>query len=147
MAIPIDRFTTNAQNVIQVAQDEAEAMRVTYIGTEHILLGLLKTEDGHACRILNSLAMDYDKAKEEILKKVNQPKSRTISQIVPSKSATSVIRLAAEEAERTGVTMVDTEHLLLGLLLEGEGTGAQVLKASGITLETIREALQEPWCP
>ncbi len=134
------RFTERAQQVLIFAQEEARSLQHNFIGTEHILLGLIQEGDGIAFRVLESLGVDLNTVRqqvEKIIGKGNKP-SATISYTPRAKK---VIELAIEEGRSLGHNYVGTEHLLLGLLREGEGIAARVLADLGINLELARERI------
>ena len=138
------RFTQRAQRAILHAQEEAREMNHPAVGTEHILLGLIKEGEGIAARALINLGADLDKIKEEISNLIGQTGGR---QDMPGRElpitprAKKVLNLAFEEAQFQGVNYVGTEHILLALLREEDGMAAQVLKGMGIRLDAVREQL------
>jgi ATP-dependent Clp protease ATP-binding subunit ClpA len=138
---PFERFTERARTVLTFAQQEAEAARHSYIGTEHLLLGLLREEGGLACIALNALGVELGPAREAISAALTGAR-HVIGQIVPTSRVKKVIELAFEDAVRTGHNYVGTEHLLLGVLLEGHGVAAKVLDDMGVTLESARAEIE-----
>lgn len=140
----IRRFTQRAQRSILHAQEEARELNHPAVGTEHILLGLLKEGEGIGARALLNLGTDLGKIREEINNVIGQTGGR---QEVPGRElpitprAKRVLNLAFEEAQFQGVNYVGTEHLLLALLREEDGMAAQVLKGMGIRLDSVREQL------
>ncbi len=138
---PFERFSEGAQKVLTLAQEEAERSHHSYIGTEHILLGLLREEDGTAARILNGLRVDLGAVRSIIESLLGANEQIVIQQIIPTQRVKTVIELAFEEARRMGVTSVGSEHLPLALLIEGEGIAAHVLWDLGAGLDRVREAL------
>ncbi|GAB6158602.1 ATP-dependent protease ATP-binding subunit ClpC [Desulfotomaculum varum] len=133
------RFTERAQKVLVLAQEEARRLKYPYIGTEHILLGLIREGEGIAAKVLAQLNISVDKVKgavEQMVETGNQP---VPADIPPTPRAKRVLELAVEESRRLGHNYVGTEHLLLGLLREGEGVAAQVLTGLGADLERVRQ--------
>lgn len=138
---PIERFSDAAKTALVLAQEEAERAHHSYIGTEHLLLGVLREGNGHAAVVLRSLGVEIKavrSAMEEILGR-NEPIA--IRQIVPTARVKRVIELSFEEARSAGDEEVGTEHLLLGLLIEGEGVAAHILQHLGAGLDTVRDRL------
>lgn len=134
-----ERFTERAQKVLYYAQEEARNLKYPAIGTEHILLGLLREGEGVGAKALVALGMDLEKVKESINKLVNiGQESVELGEIGFTPRAKKVIGLAQDEAVRWGVNYVGTEHILLGLIREGEGVAAQVLLDLGANPDKIR---------
>jgi hypothetical protein len=134
---PFERFTARAKKVLTLAQQEAEKAGRSYIGTEHLLLGLLRVEGGAAAKVLNRLGVEIDGVRTAIAGNLGRSEGR-IQQTIPTSRVKKVIEVAFEEARRMGTTYVGTEHLLLGLLIEGEGFAAHVLDDLGVDLEKVR---------
>jgi len=135
-----NRFTERARKVILLAKEEAKRFNHDYIGTEHILLGLVREGEGVAAAVLASLGVSADKVRLEVEKLVQPGPSTVISGDLPfTPKAKKVIELAMEEARSLGHNYVGTEHLLLGLIKEGEGVASQVLMNLGLELERVRE--------
>ena len=136
---PFERFTERAKKVLALAQEEAERSHHSYIGTEHVLLGLLREGDGIAGKVLNNLGVEIEKVRQTVESLVGRDKGLTVlQQIIPTSRVKKVIELSFEEARRTGHNYVGSEHLLLGLLTEGEGIAAHVLLDLGATLGKVR---------
>jgi ATP-dependent Clp protease ATP-binding subunit ClpC len=136
---PFERFTELAKKVLALAQEEAERAHHSYIGTEHVLLGLLREGDGIAGKVLNNLGVEIEKVRLTVESLVGRDKGLTVlQQIIPTSRVKKVIELSFEEARRTGHNYVGSEHLLLGLLTEGEGIAAHVLQDLGATLDKVR---------
>ena len=135
-----ERFTDRARKVMQLANQEAQRFNHDYVGTEHILLGLLKEGSGVAANVLrNLLNTDLDKIRAEVLKLVQPgPDMPTMGKLPHTPRAKKVIEYSLEEARNLNHNYVGTEHLLLGLLREQEGVAAQVLMNLGIRLEDVR---------
>ena len=138
---PFERFTEKAKKVLTLAQDEAEKSHHSYIGTEHLLLGLLREGDGLAAKVLGNLGVEIEKVRTTIESVLGRNERLVVQQIIPTSRVKKVIEIAFEEAKRMGSNHVDTEHVLLGLLIEGEGIAAHVLQDLGATLERVREEL------
>ena len=139
-----DRFTERARKVMTLARQEAQRFNHDYIGTEHILLGLVQEGSGVAAQVLKSLDVDLKKIRMEVEKIVkNGTNMVTMGQLPFTPRAKKVLELALEEAENLGHSYIGTEHLLLGLIRENEGIAAQVLLNLGTTLEEVREQVLE----
>ena len=135
-----NRFTERARKVILLAKEEAKRFNHDYIGTEHILLGLVREGEGVAAAVLASFGLSPEKIRLEVEKLVQPGPSTTISGDLPfTPKAKKVIELAMEEAHALGHNYIGTEHLLLGLIREGEGVASQVLMNLGLELERVRE--------
>jgi ATP-dependent Clp protease ATP-binding subunit ClpA len=152
---PFERFTDRARKALTLAQEEAESAGHNYIGTEHLLLGLLRENEGLAHAALNALGVELDSTREAIQAALSTAPKGVIFQIVPTSRVKKVIEIAFGEAQRLGDSNVGTQHLLFGLLLEGEGVAARILADMGVTLEKARaeverllkEGAQEPTQP
>ena len=131
-------FTERARRVIQLAHREALRLGHDIIGTEHILLGLLVEGDGVAAHVLTSLGIDLDEVRRRVEQLVGkgQPKEKPVD-LPLSPRAKRVLDLAMREARNMGVNYVGTEHILLGLLAEGEGIAAQVLMSMGLDMQKV----------
>ncbi len=135
-----ERFTDRARKVMQLANQEAQRFNHEYIGTEHILLGLVKEGSGVAANVLKNLDVDLRKIRIEVEKIVQTgPDMVTMGKLPQTPRAKKVIEYAMEEARNLNHNYVGTEHLLLGLLREQEGVAAQVLMNLGLKLEEVRE--------
>jgi len=135
---PFERFTERAKKVLTLAQEEAERSHHSYIGTEHLLLGLLREGEGLAAKVLNNLGVEINKVRATIESVLGRNERIIIQQIIPTSRVKKVIEISFEEARRMGNNYVGTEHLLLGLLIEGEGIAAGVLESLGVNLEKVR---------
>lgn len=136
------RFTERAQKVLVLAQDEAKRFHHSFVGTEHILLGLVREGEGIAARVLLNLGVELDSIRSEIEKLIGKGDQRSVPQGVNyTPRAKKVIELAIEEGQNLGHNYVGTEHLLLGLLREGEGIAAQVLTNLGVDLARARKSV------
>lgn len=134
------RFTEKAQKVLAIAQEEALNNRHGYIGTEHILLGLIQEKDGIATKALALLNVNLDKILEEIEETTGKGDENTKT-LYYTPRAKKVIELSMDEARKLGHTYVGTEHILLGLIREGEGIAARVLNNTGISLNKARNQI------
>ena len=134
-----NRFTERARKVILLAKEEAKRFNHDYIGTEHILLGLVREGEGVAAAVLASFGLTPDKIRIEVEKLVQPGPTTVISGDLPfTPKAKKVMELATEEARALGHNYIGTEHLLLGLIREGEGVASQVLMNLGLELEKVR---------
>src|SRR6202158_2948687 len=135
-----ERFTDRARKVMQLANQEAQRFNHEYIGTEHILLGLVKEGSGVAANVLKNLDIDLRKIRLEVEKIVQSGADMvTMGKLPQTPRAKKVIEYYIEEARNLNHNYVGTEHLLLGLLREQEGVAAQVLMNLGLKLEDVRE--------
>ena len=140
-----DRFTNRARQVIILARKEADRFNHNYIGTEHILLGIVKLAEGVAVNVLRRMGLDFETVRLEVEKAVGTgPETKMIGEIPLTSRAKKVIEYAVEEAKKLHHSYIGTEHLLLGLLREGEGVAARILKNLDIDLDEVRtEILNE----
>jgi len=139
-----DRFTDRARKVMGLARQEAQRFNHDYIGTEHILLGLIQEGSGVAADVLKNLDVDPKKIRQEIEKLVSHGTTMvTMGQLPFTPRAKKVLELALEEASNLGHNYIGTEHLLLGLIREQEGIAAQVLQNLNVRLEDVREEVLE----
>src|SRR5512141_3153057 len=138
MADRFDKFTERARKVLQLAQEEAQRFNHNYIGTEHILLGLVREGDGVAARVLNNLGIELHKVRSAVEFIIGRGDRTVTGDIGLTPRAKKVIELAVDEARRLNHHYIGTEHLLLGLLREGEGIAAGVLESLGVNLEKVR---------
>ena len=135
-----NRFTERARKVILLAKEEARKLFHDYIGTEHILLGLIKEGEGVAAAVLTSLGLDSDNVKEEVEKLIQSGQEKVIENDIPfTPRSKKVIELAMDEARNLGHNYIGTEHLLLGLIREGDGVASQVLINLGLDLKSVRD--------
>lgn len=138
-----DIFTERARHVLRLAQEEAQRFRHNYIGTEHLLLGLIGEGDGVAARVLRRMGVDLDEVRRNVEAIIGRGKHRVPGEVGLTPRAKKVIALAEEEAARLRHHYIGTEHLLLGLIREGEGIGARVLESSGIKLNRARREVEK----
>src|SRR5262245_28418850 len=135
-----NKFTERARKVILLAKQEAKRFNHDYIGTEHILLGLLREGEGVAAAVLQSLGMNLNNIRLEVEKLVQVGPTTVVTGDLPfTPKAKKVMELAMEEARTLGHNYIGTEHLLLGLIREGEGVASQVFMNMGLDLEKVRE--------
>ncbi len=132
------RFTERAQKVLFLAQEEAKRLNHNFVGTEHLLLGLVREGDGIAARALQKLGVDLVKVRQEVEKMIGKGDKPVLQSISYTPRAKKVIELAIEEGRNLGHNYVGTEHLLLGLIREGEGIAAKVLSNLGVDLKRAR---------
>ncbi len=133
-----EKFSERARRVLTSAQEEAQNLNHSYIGTEHILLGLIREEDGMAAKVLTNLGISLPKVRSAVEFIIGRGEKPAVGEIGLTPRAKRVIELAIDEARHLGHNYIGTEHLLLGLLHEGEGVAAGVLDSFGITLEQVR---------
>ena len=138
MASRFEKFSERARRVLTLAQEEAQHLNHSYIGTEHILLGLLREEEGVAAKVLTSLNVSLGKVRSGVEFIIGHGDKPSAGDIGLTPRAKRVIELAIDEARNLGHNYIGTEHLLLGLLHEGGGVAAGVLDSFGITLEQVR---------
>ncbi|MBC7812217.1 MAG: ATP-dependent Clp protease ATP-binding subunit [Burkholderiales bacterium] len=134
----MERFTQRARRVLSLAQEEAERLQHNYIGTEHLLLGLLREEGGVAGRVLRDLGLEQRRV-EELVERMTRASARTTTtQLDLSPGTKRVLELAVDEARRMGHHYIGTEHLLLGLVRQSEGVAIDILKRLGVSPEEVR---------
>ena len=138
MADKFDRFTKESRNVLTFAHEEAVRFNHNYIGTEHLLLGLIREEDSVAARVLSSLGIRLQKVRSAVKFIIGRGDQATAGSIGLTPRAKKVIELANDEADQLNHYSIGTEHLLLGLVREGEGIAAGVLESLGVSLEKVR---------
>lgn len=138
MASRFEKFSERARRVLTLAQEEAQHLNHSYIGTEHILLGLLREEEGVAAKVLTNLNVSLGKVRSGVEFIIGHGEKPSTGEIGLTPRAKRVIELAIDEARNLGHNYIGTEHLLLGLLHEGGGVAAGVLDSFGITLDQVR---------
>src|SRR6184192_4292423 len=138
MADRFDKFTERARRVLQLAQEEAQRFNHNYIGTEHLLLGLVREGEGVAAKVLGNLGVELNKVRSAVEFIIGRGDRAVTGDIGLTPRAKKVIELAVDEARRLGHHYIGTEHLLLGLIREGEGIAAGVLESLGVNLENAR---------
>ena len=136
-----ERFTERARQVVVLAQDEARKLKHNYIGTEHILLGLLREEEGIGARVLESLDVTTEEVRAQVARIVGPGDEAASGQIPFTPRAKEVLELSLREALSFGHNYIGTEHVLLGLVREGEGVASRVLLDFGVTADVVREAV------
>mgnify|MGYP005839982025 FL=1 len=139
MANKFDRFTKRARETLSYAQDEALRLGHTYIGTEHLLLGLLREGEGVAARVLADLGLSLSRARDAVERYTGRGTRNPAGRVELAPSTKHVIELAVDEARRLGHHYIGTEHLLLGLSREAEGMAVGILESLGVTLDQVRE--------
>jgi ATP-dependent Clp protease ATP-binding subunit ClpC len=136
-----ERFTDRARRVVVLAQEEARLVNHNYIGTEHLLLGLLREEEGVAAKALSSMDISLDDVRRQIEEIIGRGETLPTGHIPFTPRAKKVLELSLRESIQLGHNYIGTEHLLLGLVREGEGVAAQVLVKQGASLDAVRGAV------
>ncbi len=134
-----ERFTDRARRVVVLAQDEARMLNHNYIGTEHILLGLLHEGEGVAAKALESLGISLDAVRQQVEEIIGQGQQSPSGHIPFTPRAKKVLELSLRESLQLGHNYIGTEHILLGLIREGDGVAAQVLVKLGADLNRVRQ--------
>lgn len=139
---PLSDFTPRAQQVLSLARMEANRLNHNFLGTEHVLLGLIKLGQGVAVNVLTKQGMDLETVRQEVEKQVGRgPDQKMIGNVPYTPRVKKAIALAQKEAKSLNHTYVGTEHILLGLLREGDGVAPKVLRALGLDLEKTRKEI------
>ena len=133
-----DKFTERARKVLGLAQEEAQRLQHNYIGTEHLLLGLVREGEGVAAKVLRNLGVDLNEARSAVEAIIGRGNRVVVGEIGLTPRAKKVIELAVDEARRLNHHYIGTEHLLLGLVREGQGIAAGTLEKLGVELEKLR---------
>ncbi|MGB8645143.1 MAG: ATP-dependent Clp protease ATP-binding subunit [Anaerolineae bacterium] len=141
MSDKFDKFTKRARRVLTFAQEEAQRLNHNYIGTEHILLGLIREEEGLAAKVLRELGLDQNRVRQVIEEIVGRGQAAPGTRLSLTPRTKRVIELAVDEARRMGMHYIGTEHLLLGLIREGDGIAVNVLKSLGVSPDKVRSNL------
>jgi ATP-dependent Clp protease ATP-binding subunit ClpC len=136
-----ERFTDRARRVVVLAQENARMLNHAYIGTEHLLLGLIHEGEGVAAVVLHDLGIDLDKVRANVEEIVGQGQQITTGHIPFTPRAKTVLDLCLREALQLGHNYIGTEHILMGLIREGEGVAAQILVKEGLELPRVRQAI------
>jgi excisionase family DNA binding protein len=136
-----DKFTRRAQTVLTLAQEEARRLNHNYIGTEHLLLGMIREGEGVAAKVLANLGVDLNRVRSGVESIIGRGDRTVQGQVGLTPRAKKVMELAVDEARRLGHHYIGTEHLLLGLIREGDGIAAGVLESLGVQLETARNEM------
>ncbi|MED5570627.1 MAG: Clp protease N-terminal domain-containing protein, partial [Actinomycetota bacterium] len=134
-----ERFTDRARRVVVLAQEEARLLNHAYIGTEHILLGLIHEGEGVAAKALESMSISLEAVRNQVEEIIGQGGSSPSGHIPFTPRAKKVLELSLREALQLGHNYIGTEHILLGLIREGEGVAAQVLVKLGADLSRVRQ--------
>src|SRR5215204_5802218 len=134
-----ERFTDRARRVVVLAQEEAKMLNHNYIGTEHILLGLIHEGEGVAAKALESLGISLEAVRQQVEEIIGQGQQQPTGHIPFTPRAKKVLELSLREALQLGHNYIGTEHILLGLIREGEGVAAQVLVKLGADLNRVRQ--------
>src|SRR3712207_6220983 len=134
-----ERFTDRARRVVVLAQEEARMLNHNYIGTEHILLGLIHEGEGVAAKALESLGISLEAVRAQVEEIIGQGQQAPSGHIPFTPRAKKVLELSLREALQLGHNYIGTEHILLGLIREGEGVAAQVLVKLGADLSRVRQ--------
>ena len=142
MSSRFEKFSERARRVLTLAQNEAQRFNHNYIGTEHILLGLVGETEGVVARVLKNLGIDLEKVRAAVEFIIGRGEKAVTGEIGLTPRAKKVIELAVDEARRANHSYIGTEHLLAGLLREGEGVASGVLESLGVTLEKVRTETQ-----
>jgi ATP-dependent Clp protease ATP-binding subunit ClpA len=138
-----ERFTDRARRVLVLAQEEARLLNHNFIGTEHILLGLIHEEDGVAAKALESLGIGLDGVRSKVIETIGPPGISVTGSPPFTPRAKKVLELSLREALQLGHNYIGTEHMLLGIAREGEGVAAQVLVNLGADLSQVRQAVMQ----
>lgn len=144
----MENFTARARKIVSLAQSEAVRLKHSYIGTEHVLLGLIQEGSGVAAKVLESTGVDLETIRSAVENVVAPGSNDTSQEDAPKQlprtpKAERVLQLASDQAELMGHTYVGTEHILLALLLEEEGVAAQVLESLSVELGDVRNGIQQ----
>src|SRR6185369_1769754 len=142
MSDEMNNFTPRAQQVLALARKEADRFNHNFVGTEHLLLGLIKLGQGVAVNVLQKMHLDLETVRMEVEKQVGTgPDQKMIGNIPYTPRVKKVLALAQKEAKALNHTYVGTEHILLGLLREGDGVAARVLKSLDVDIELCRQEI------
>lgn len=136
------RFTERARRVILLAQEEAGKMNSSHVGTEHLLLGLARENDGAAAQVLTKMGVSPQHVRQEIEAEIGQPEEPSGNEPKLTPRAKRVLELAADESRRMRLNYIGTEHLLIALLREKDGVAANVLRKLGLKIETVRTQVE-----
>jgi ATP-dependent Clp protease ATP-binding subunit ClpC len=138
-----ERFTDKARRVVVLAQEESRILNHNYIGTEHLLLGLLHEGEGVGAKALESLGISLDAVRRQVEEIIGQGQSSPTGHIPFTPRAKKVLELSLRESKQLGHNYIGTEHILLGVIREGEGVAAQVLQRLGAELSKVRQQVVE----
>ncbi len=144
----LNNFTPRAQQVLKLARKESDDFNHPYIGTEHLLLGLIALEEGVAVTVLSSLGISLERVRLEVEKSVGQgPPTKQMGNVPYTPRSKKVLQLAGAEAKALNHTYIGTEHILLGLIREGEGVASHVMRGLDIDLDTVRDEVMRELDP
>lgn len=143
MADKLRRFTKRARRALAYAQEEAQRLNHPYIGTEHLLLGLVREENCVAARVLHSLGVEADTVRNAVEEIIGPEERKTMPRLGLSPRTKMIIELAVNQARDRGNKYIGTEHLLLGMVEEAEGIGVDILKSLGVTLEKVQSQTEQ----
>jgi ATP-dependent Clp protease ATP-binding subunit ClpC len=138
-----ERFTDRSRRVLVYAQDEARELHVDFIGTEHILLGLIRESDGVAAKVLGAVGVNYDSVRKKVEKAASHDGTASSGAPPFTPQAKKVLELALREALQLGHNYIGTEHMLLGLVREGSDAATQILLDLGVELTDVRDKVTE----
>ena len=138
-----ERFTDRARRAVVLAQEEARLLGHDYVGTEHLLLGLIREGEGGAAMALQALGISLEDVRREVEAIIDGDRRQPLAHIPFTLGAKKALDLSAEESVRLGHDYVGTGHLLLGLIREGQGVVAQVLMERGADLASVREQVEQ----
>src|SRR5437870_3160636 len=136
-----ERFTDRARRVVVLAQEEARMLNHNYIGTEHLLLGLIHEGEGVAAKALESMGISLEAVRQQVEEIIGQGQAAPTGHIPFTPRAKKVLELSLREGLQLGHNYIGTEHILLGIVREGEGVAAVVLQDLGVTLEAVRREI------
>jgi ATP-dependent Clp protease ATP-binding subunit ClpC len=139
MSDKLDRFTKRARQALVFAQEEAQQLGHRWIGTEHLLLGLLREEQGIAAKVLTQMGLKIEQVRRMVAEALGRAEQLAAGPIELAPRTKRVLELAIDEARRLGHNFIGTEHLLLGLIREGQGIAAGILESNGLDLELVRQ--------
>jgi ATP-dependent Clp protease ATP-binding subunit ClpC len=139
MSDKLDRFTKRARQALVFAQEEAQQLGHRWIGTEHLLLGLLREEQGIAAKVLAQMGLNIEQVRRMVAETLGRAEQLVAGPIELAPRTKRVLELAIDEARRLGHNFIGTEHLLLGLIREGQGIAAGILESNGLDLERVRQ--------
>jgi ATP-dependent Clp protease ATP-binding subunit ClpC len=138
-----ERFTDRARRVVVLAQEEARMLNHNYIGTEHILLGLIHEGEGVAAKALESLNISLEAVRRQVEEIIGQGHSAPTGHIPLAPRTKTVLELSLREARWLGYDIIGTEHILLGLIREGEGVGPQIIQKLGVDMNRVRQTVMQ----
>ena len=138
-----ERFTERARRVIILAQEEAKRLNHSAVGTEHILLGIVREGEGVASKVLESLNISPERVRAEIESAIGRGERTPHEEVTFTPRAKKVLELALDEARRLGHNYIGTEHILLGILREGQGLALELLRDQGVSSDGLRAAVME----